>query len=453
MLRTIRLRHSRLAICSVFVLFVSLTTLAGQPNPHEQPQMVTLLIQGAAPVISSTGAEEAWGRLGFNDDDSFRWTGFIGHFRGRGYRFGGIIRSSTEKQTRQQIDRLGADLSIEADYYLLASSVHAQQLGVESRAREIAAAVELLRSIHPQRKVCLVCHSAGGIAARLWIQGGLPNVPFPTESVGHVITIGTPHLGLSGLLSVAAQIRKEYRVLNPDSSLLTKLNKNLELPDNVAFTSIVLQGLSGGLADDGKELREHIDATGAEIRALPLLMSDGHDGIVHSLSAQLHLTATGGRYENRTNRPIRAIFCVMPIDHLDNPAYPSVHTAAMRRPELWKALADCIVERDQYDQEGKNEQIAQSRAVITHAAQQYTVAKYGFASARNLQFDPNKFDRPLPDRLRCHWQAVTNSTSGWLTKRSVIHVRISGSVELHFGPLQRIVLQKDGTIKVQDTKN
>jgi hypothetical protein len=256
--------------CAALILVLNSPDIA-TADAAERPAMVTLLIQGATPVISSKGAEEAWGRLGFDDGDSFRWSGFIGHFQSNGCRFGGIIRSSTEKLTANHIDRLGADLGSEADYYLLASSIHAQQLGVKSRAREIAAAVDLLQSIHPKRKLSRLSFRRRNRRAALDTRR-LGQRSLSERFGGTRDHDRNTAPGVERAREYGGADKKGVSNLRSRLILLTDLNENWELPDDVVFTSIVLQGLSGGIADDGTQVRERTAATEPEIDMLPTLI-------------------------------------------------------------------------------------------------------------------------------------------------------------------------------------
>jgi pimeloyl-ACP methyl ester carboxylesterase len=100
--------------------------------------------------------------------------------------------------------------------------------GVERAARELR---EFLRSRVRGGRIDLVCHSLGGLVARVYLQelGG-------ARRVDRCITLGTPHSGTYNAYWLASRVGGELR---PDSRLLTRLRKSRAAASRVRFTSLV----------------------------------------------------------------------------------------------------------------------------------------------------------------------------------------------------------------------
>jgi len=80
-------------------------------------------------------------------------------------------------------------------------------------------------------RIDLVCHSLGGLLARVYIQqlGG-------ARRVDRCITLGTPHRGTYNAYWVASRVGRELR---PDSAFLARLDASRERAAQVRFASIV----------------------------------------------------------------------------------------------------------------------------------------------------------------------------------------------------------------------
>ncbi len=100
--------------------------------------------------------------------------------------------------------------------------------GIENGARELK---EYLRKHVRGGRIDLVCHSLGGLVARVYLQelGG-------ARRVDQCITMGTPHQGTYNAYWVASRVGRELR---PDSALLQRLETSRESAVKVQFTSIV----------------------------------------------------------------------------------------------------------------------------------------------------------------------------------------------------------------------
>jgi triacylglycerol lipase len=80
-------------------------------------------------------------------------------------------------------------------------------------------------------RIDLVCHSLGGLVARVYLQelGG-------ARRVDRCITLGTPHRGTYNAYWVTSRVGRELR---PDSALLARLDSSRAAAANVRFASIV----------------------------------------------------------------------------------------------------------------------------------------------------------------------------------------------------------------------
>ncbi|MBI3555834.1 MAG: hypothetical protein HY074_06200 [Deltaproteobacteria bacterium] len=100
--------------------------------------------------------------------------------------------------------------------------------GIENGARELK---EYLRKHVRGGRIDLVCHSLGGLVARVYLQelGG-------ARRVDQCVTLGTPHRGTYNAYWVASRVGRELR---PDSALLQRLEASRGKAAAVQFTSIV----------------------------------------------------------------------------------------------------------------------------------------------------------------------------------------------------------------------
>jgi len=80
-------------------------------------------------------------------------------------------------------------------------------------------------------RIDLVCHSLGGLVARLYLQelGG-------ARRVDRCVTLGTPHLGTYNAYWLTSRVARELR---PDSELLARLEAGRGRAADVRFSSIV----------------------------------------------------------------------------------------------------------------------------------------------------------------------------------------------------------------------
>ncbi len=119
--------------------------------------------------------------------------------------------------------------------YLRAHGIHrtlnfsySPSAGIEHSARELQ---RFLRKHVRGGRIDLVCHSLGGVIARVYLQdlGG-------ARRVDRCLTLGTPHYGTYSAYWLPTRIGHQMR---PDSSLLTRLNRGSAQSSRVAFTYFV----------------------------------------------------------------------------------------------------------------------------------------------------------------------------------------------------------------------
>jgi triacylglycerol lipase len=100
--------------------------------------------------------------------------------------------------------------------------------GIEPAAHALK---DYLRHAVRGGRVDLVCHSLGGLVARVYLEqlGG-------ARRVDRCITLGTPHKGTYNAYWLASRIGRELR---PDSAVLERLAASSGRPSTVLYTSIV----------------------------------------------------------------------------------------------------------------------------------------------------------------------------------------------------------------------
>src|SRR5712692_11590305 len=100
--------------------------------------------------------------------------------------------------------------------------------GIERGARQLR---DFLKSSVRGGRIDLVCHSLGGLVARVYLQqlGGW-------RRVDRCITLGTPHRGTYNAYWLASRVGRELR---PDSPFLARLDASRARAARVGFASIV----------------------------------------------------------------------------------------------------------------------------------------------------------------------------------------------------------------------
>ena len=105
---------------------------------------------------------------------------------------------------------------------------YASGAGIERAARKLK---RYLRTHVRGGRIDLVCHSLGGLVARVYLQelGG-------ARRVDRCVTLGTPHRGTYNSYWLASRVGSELR---PDSALLARLRATRDHAARVRFLSLV----------------------------------------------------------------------------------------------------------------------------------------------------------------------------------------------------------------------
>jgi triacylglycerol lipase len=142
-----------------------------------------------------------------------------------------------EQRTVVLVHGYGANRSafLPLSAYLRAHGVHQilafdyrASAGIEHAARALK---EYLRRSVRGGRVDFVCHSLGGLVARVYLEelGG-------ARRVDRCITLGTPHRGTYNAYWLASRVGRELR---PDSAVMERLAASSQKPTTVSFTSII----------------------------------------------------------------------------------------------------------------------------------------------------------------------------------------------------------------------
>lgn len=278
---------------SGIVLFLHL--LLGLWAPLTLSATPVLLIPGL--TIDFNEPDQVWGMPGA------RGWGLIHGLQQAGYRYKGALKADSGyglsphrtvfSGKRPAVDR--------AEVFELRFSAAAKEDGIGFKALEVARAIAAVRHMTGEQQVTLVAFSAGGVAARAYVQGALPGLPY-REDVAKLITIGTPHMGAALATGIGDLIGTRATALKPDAQLITNLNEHLELPDGIFFASVIVRGKGADERGRGSSYTKFYDPS--QLEPLPVDLRIGGDQVVHVVSQNLALTTTARRYEKRTGRPV-----------------------------------------------------------------------------------------------------------------------------------------------------
>ncbi|MBC8116602.1 MAG: hypothetical protein H7062_19590 [Candidatus Saccharimonas sp.] len=329
----------------VFAIICSIALLGGivhsqDPVVPRNDLPVVLLVHGMKFDLNSP--TNVWGRpaTGVTQSDG---TGVIGRLEAAGLPFGGVLRARNGKVL---VPEVVSPSSVEAvvlksagtrtaRVFALEFSRAANVDGLAYKALELAAcATELHRSTG--RRVCIVAHSAGGLAARAWLQNALPGVEYD-GAVDRVLTISTPHLGSGKAEHWGDFLGTRATSLKPDSELIRRMNNELLLPAEVKFASIVVRGLAVGVTG----LHEQESAVTPFVRKerlehWPLDFQRGTDQIVDVRTQNLRLTKCADDYEAATRRPVVTLLARVPDPTPEDrlPRELTVHESAPRHDSV-----------------------------------------------------------------------------------------------------------------------
>jgi pimeloyl-ACP methyl ester carboxylesterase len=318
-------------------LAVASRSAAAEPGDPAAPRPVTLLVQGIQWDIASKA--NVWGRSIGEKPGVSRWSGAIGALETAGWRFGGVIQPrGVSFQLPESLERAGtAGEAQSATLFELRFSPSAQSDGLAYKALELAACLRALRKFVGVDKVNVVAHSAGGLAARVYMQDALPGLEY-AHDIDRLITIGTPHLGSALADSLGELLGARVAALANDSALIERLNLSLDLPTDALYASIVVRGFR---ADVGGEPDAYAALYDSEfLESLPLDFRTGGDEVVTTASQNLAIAKVARRYETESGRPVQfALVRVLDPSIRDlSLAGRRVHTTETQDPGVIEAI-------------------------------------------------------------------------------------------------------------------
>jgi pimeloyl-ACP methyl ester carboxylesterase len=187
--------------------------------------------------------------------------------------FGQTVRRTPRHARQRTVVLVHGYLANRSSFYPLDLYLRARRLGPTlsfnySSADGIeAAAVELrdfLRRHVRGGRIDLVCHSLGGVVARVYLQelGG-------ARRVDRCITLGTPHHGTYNAYWLPSRIGHELR---PDSSLMRRVEASRSRAARVRFSSIIA-------GSDNVVIPRVFSAAADDTLHVPAL---GHIGLLYS---------------------------------------------------------------------------------------------------------------------------------------------------------------------------
>ncbi len=351
-----------------------------------------LLIHG---MTWQTDCEDTtWGICSANlNHAKTRWTGMIGYLESQGLRYGGTLcgRDGRIEMTESQDPRRAGAASSAANLFVLKFSQSANVDGLALKSLELAEAIKHVRRRTGADRVRLVAHSAGGLVARVYLQGALPGVRYHHD-VDRLVTIATPHLGSELASHFGDYLGTRATSLKPEGPLVRALNSALELPADVKFASIVVRGIAADQRGQGEVYHDLVDRSFLE--RLPIEYRLGGDQVVHVVSQNLRLAPCAARYEQTTGRPVQYILARVPDPSPEDwsPSETRVHVAATKDPTVQRLVGGLVCDGAVLWQPAQRDHLApwvewQARLHAGGALEQYTIEHHPMSEVRNVQID------------------------------------------------------------------
>ncbi len=228
--------------------------------------------------------------------------GMIAFLVSNGFRFGGVLEiRGIGQESKMLITRTGTTDPAQADLFALRYSPAAAIEGITLKATETARAIKAVTELTGQSQVAVVAFSAGGLAARLYLQNGLHNIPYRGD-VEQLITLSTPHLGSAIAHKLGDLIGTRATALQPDAPLIQQLNNELQLPTSVYYAAIVARGIAADVRGHGQSYDPLV--LHERLVALPVDYRQGGDQVVHVRSQNLALSQVAIGYEKDSGKPV-----------------------------------------------------------------------------------------------------------------------------------------------------
>ncbi|QDU94013.1 esterase/lipase family protein [Lignipirellula cremea] len=297
---------------------------------------VTLLTPGMR--VNLEGAGLSFGACD-QPDKSSQWTGMIGALQESGYRFGGVIRADGARvRLPKVLDTYAVDGDPQqANLFAMEFSAAADVDGLAYKALEFAACVRELRRYCGCDKIRVVAYSAGGLAARVYLQNALPQVEYGGE-IDRLITIATPHMGSTTAEHWGDFLGTRATAIQPGSATIQRLNNELPLPADVCFASIVVRGVAVGSTGlqrvEKAAFAQYIEPE--TLARLPLDYRQGSDQVVNVASQNLALCRCARRQETGFGPPVFYAVARVKDPAPEDRSYfePTVHEAAPIDPQV-----------------------------------------------------------------------------------------------------------------------
>jgi hypothetical protein len=324
-------------------------------------EMVTLLVPG---IVNPLGDGENQG------DSLSTWKPLVVSLGRRGLAFGGVIRiQDAGLQLPRDLVRDIKQVSVEsnpraADLFVLEFSAPASVDGLGFRSLELAETLRVLKKF-TGRQICIVAHSAGGLAARVVLQEACPGVSDARSTVARLVTIGTPHLGAALASNFGDLVGTRATSLKPNAGLIKRLNA-LPLPDSIQFTSIVVRSFGSDVRSPGEAYSNLVDPV--LLQTLPWHFQRGGDEVVHVRSQNLRLAPTSIQFEKSGEAAVHTILVrVQPESAATHGPLATVHATALASEEIHEWVGWLLqnnggfwTQRDRPDQKYVDWQIRQT---------------------------------------------------------------------------------------------
>jgi len=455
--RTVRFSVILVTIGSGAIALLFMYSLTERRNSSGRDHTVVLLVHGM--TWHNRDRIDIWGTHVRHGVEASNWNGMIGYLEDQaGYRFGGVIRATGSTIVFPDcLDTTGARFeSQKADLFSLEFSSSAKTDGLSYKTEELAACVSSLRQYTGASRVRLVAHSAGGLVCRTLLQSALPVAKYEGNSVGRLITIGTPHLGAAIATKLGDLLGTRATSLKPEADLIRRLNNTLDLPAEVDYAAIIVRGIAADVRGGGDAYEGLVDKN--VLGSLPVSYRLGGDQVTHVQSQNLRLADCARRFEDNTGRPVHGILVRVADPSPDDQSLfeTTVHVAAPRDSKVqtwvatllqddnrcWRGLTAAELDRRVSHQA---HDIAFA-CIEQQAAERHRLSEVYEVDVRSLEL---MADEDGSRQWRFEGEAKSRGMS--LLRRFENATAVTGTFQLSFDRFGRITGYSDSTTVVTDT--